>query len=75
MARIDDYKQARQIAADSLKNQDLAAIMERAGYEGDDEFEAEANIVFDRQVGNMLSAEDIAWMAGMVEYRSMAFSR
>ena len=44
-------------------------------YEGDEEFEPEANIVFDETIGKMLSAEDIAWMAGMVVYRLMALSR
>ncbi len=44
-------------------------------WEGDDEFEPEANIVFDETVGKMLSPEDIAWMAGMVVYRLMALSR
>ena len=44
-------------------------------YEGDDEFEPEANIVFDETIGKMLSAEDIAWMAGMVVYRMMALCR
>jgi hypothetical protein len=42
---------------------------------GDEEFEPEANIVFDRSIEKMLSPEDIAWMAGMVVYRLMALSR
>lgn len=44
-------------------------------YEGDDEFPAEANILFDRSVGDLLSPEDIAWLAGMIVYRLMALSR
>jgi hypothetical protein len=44
-------------------------------WEGDDEFEPEANIVFDRTIGGILSPEDIAWAAGMVVYRLMALSR
>ena len=42
---------------------------------GDDEFPAEANIVFNENIGGMLSPEDIAWMAGMVVYRLIALSR
>lgn len=41
-------------------------------YQGDDEFPAEASILFDGSIGDMLSPEDIAWMAGMLVYRLMA---
>jgi hypothetical protein len=44
-------------------------------YLGDDEFPAEANILFDQSVGKILSPEDIAWMAGMLAYRLIALSR
>ncbi len=44
-------------------------------YVGDDEFPAEANILFDRSVGDILSPEDIAWLAGMLVYRLIALSR
>ena len=44
-------------------------------YTGDDEFPAEANILFDRSVKRILSPEDIAWMAGMQVYRLIALSR
>jgi len=44
-------------------------------YLGDDEFPAEANILFDRSVGTILSPEDIAWLAGMLVYRLIALSR
>ena len=44
-------------------------------YAGDDEFPAEANILFDRSIGGILSPEDIAWLAGMVVYRLIAISR
>lgn len=43
-------------------------------WEGDEDFSPEANIVFDETVGQILSSEDIAWMAGMVVYRLMALS-
>ena len=44
-------------------------------WEGDNEFPAEANILFDKTIGLMLSPEDVAWLAGMVVYRLMALSR
>lgn len=44
-------------------------------YMGDDEFEPEANILFDVTAGEFLSPEDAAWLAGMVVYRLMALSR
>ena len=44
-------------------------------WEGDNEFPAEANILFDKTIGRMLSPEDVAWLAGMVVYRLMALSR
>jgi hypothetical protein len=42
---------------------------------GDDEFPAEATILFDRSIERMLSPEDIAWLAGMVVYRLIGLSR
>lgn len=42
---------------------------------GDDEFPAEATILFDRGIEGMLSPEDIAWLAGMVVYRLIGLSR
>lgn len=44
-------------------------------WEGDEEFGAEANILFNQGIEGRLSPEDIAWMAGMVVYRMMALSR
>ena len=44
-------------------------------WEGDNEFPAEANILFDKTIGRMLSPEDVAWLAGMVVYRLMALAR
>jgi hypothetical protein len=49
--------------------------MEWVVYAGDEEFPAEANILFDKSIGTILSPEDIAWMAGMVVYRLMALAR
>ena len=37
-------------------------------WEGDEEFPAEGNILFDKNIYKILSAEDIAWLAGMVVY-------
>lgn len=44
-------------------------------WEGDDEFPAEANILFDATIGNYLSPEDVAWLSGMVVYRLMGLAR
>ncbi|MDH3883190.1 MAG: DUF3786 domain-containing protein [Desulfobacterales bacterium] len=41
----------------------------------DDEFPAEANIVFNENIGGILSPEDIAWLAGMVVYRLISLSK
>ena len=41
----------------------------------DDEFPAEANIVFNENIRGSLSPEDIAWLAGMVVYRLIALSK
>jgi hypothetical protein len=38
-------------------------------WESDDEFPSEANILFDKIIGELLSPEDVAWLAGMVVYR------
>jgi hypothetical protein len=37
-------------------------------WEGDEEFPAEGNILFDKNISMILSAEDMAWLAGMVVY-------
>ncbi len=46
-------------------------------WKGDEEFPPEASILFDRSIQHILSAEDIAWLAGMVIYplAGMAVSR
>jgi len=43
-------------------------------WQGDDEFPAEANILFDEIIEKILSPEDIAWLAGMLIYRLIALS-
>jgi hypothetical protein len=40
-------------------------------WKGDEEFTPEGNILFDRNILKMLSAEDIAWLSGMVVYPLM----
>jgi hypothetical protein len=37
-------------------------------WKGDDEFPPEGTILFDRSISQVLSAEDIAWLAGMIVY-------
>ena len=44
-------------------------------WEGDEEFDAEANILFNESTGDCLSPEDAAWLAGMVVYRLMSLNR
>ena len=44
-------------------------------YAADEEFPAEANILFDSTIGEILSPEDIAWLAGMLVYRLIAISK
>jgi hypothetical protein len=37
-------------------------------WKGDEEFPPEGTLLFDKTVSKILSAEDIAWLAGMVVY-------
>lgn len=43
-------------------------------WEGDDEFPPEGNLLFDRSISDILSAEDIAWLAGMIIYPIMGMA-
>lgn len=44
-------------------------------WEGDDEFPPEGNILFDHTIVRMLSAEDMAWLAGAVVYPLIGMAR
>jgi hypothetical protein len=44
-------------------------------WQGDDEFPAEANILFDATVGDYLSPEDAAWLASLVVYRLIGLAK
>jgi Domain of unknown function (DUF3786) len=44
-------------------------------WKGDEEFSPEANILFSDTIGDILSPEDVAWLAGMLVYRLMALAR
>jgi len=44
-------------------------------WQGDEEFGAEANVVFDAVAGQILLPEDAAWAASLLVYRLMALSR
>lgn len=44
-------------------------------WKGDEEFPPEGNILFDRSISYILSAEDIAWLAGMIVYPLMGMAR
>ncbi|MEW6668984.1 MAG: DUF3786 domain-containing protein [Thermodesulfobacteriota bacterium] len=37
-------------------------------WKGDEEFPPEGNILFDRNIARIFSAEDVAWLSGMVVY-------
>ncbi len=43
-------------------------------WRGDEEFPPDGNILFDRSISSILSAEDIAWLAGMVVYPLVGMS-
>jgi len=43
-------------------------------WRGDDEFPPEGNLLFDRSISRVLSAEDIAWLAGMIIYPIMGMA-
>jgi hypothetical protein len=44
-------------------------------WKGDDEFPPEGNILFDRNIIDLISAEDIAWLSGMVVYPLMGMAK
>lgn len=44
-------------------------------WEGDEEFPAEANILFDATIGDYLSPEDAAWLASLTVYRLIDLAR
>ncbi len=44
-------------------------------WKGDDEFPPEGTILFDKSIPRVLSAEDIAWLAGMIIYPLLAMAR
>jgi len=43
-------------------------------WQGDEEFPSDGNILFDRSIASILSAEDIAWLAGMVVFPLVGMS-
>jgi hypothetical protein len=74
---------ARKLHARKIENGDAAfefkvlpaVPLQLILWTGDEEFPAEANILFDSTIGQILSPEDVAWLAGMVVYRLMALTR
>ena len=52
------------VAVTALPTVPVALIL----WKGDEEFPPEGTILFDRNISGILSAEDIAWLAGMVVY-------
>ena len=74
---------AQQLNAREIKNGDAAyefkvlpaVSLQLILWSGDEEFPAEASILFDKHIGQILSPEDVAWLSGMVVYRLMALAR
>ena len=44
-------------------------------WKGDDEFPPEGTILFDKSISDIFSAEDIAWLAGMIIYPLMGMGK
>ena len=44
-------------------------------WKGDDEFPPEGSLLFDQSISRILSAEDVAWLAGMVVFPLIGLSR
>jgi hypothetical protein len=44
-------------------------------WRGDDEFPPEGNILFDESIRGIFSAEDVAWLAGMIIYPLIGMAR
>jgi Domain of unknown function (DUF3786) len=44
-------------------------------WQGDDEFPPDGNILFDRGISGILSAEDTAWLAGALVYPLAALAK
>jgi hypothetical protein len=44
-------------------------------WKGDEEFPPEGTILFDRSISDILSAEDIAWLAGMIIYPLLGMAK
>lgn len=61
----------RSVVVSALPNVPVALVLWR----GDDEFPPEGNILFDGSVTDIFSAEDIAWLAGMIIYPLMGMAR
>ena len=74
---------ARKLNAKQIDNGDAgveirvlpAVSLQLIIWRGDDEFPPEANILFDKSIGQILSPEDVAWLAGMVVYRLIGLAR
>lgn len=77
-------KHAAQAYSAQLLDQGDASVLVRAFplvyvalilWRGDEEFQPEGNILFDRNIIQILSAEDIAWLAGMIVYPLIGMAR
>ncbi len=63
-------------AAEPFEHGDVSIVVQAFPYvpvvlilwKGDDEFPPEGNLLFDKSIAEIFSAEDIAWLAGMIIY-------
>jgi len=83
-ANLDGFSRAaRKLQAQAIENGDAGfefsvlpgVPLQLILWAADDEFPAEANILFDKNIGQIFLPEDVAWLAGMVVYRLMALAR
>ena len=58
------------VAVEALPRIRVALVV----WAGDEEFPPDGNILFDRNIASYFSAEDIAWLAGMIVYPLMGMA-
>ncbi len=74
---------ARAFGAESSDHGDVSVVIRALPlvpmvlliWKGDEEFPPEGNILFDRNISQLFSAEDIAWLAGMAVYPLIGMAR
>lgn len=54
-----------------LPNLDVLTVI----HQGDDEFEPDGNVLFDKSISHAVTIEDVAWLGSAVVYRLMGLAR